>query len=500
MGPYESDVSGTYQVSYTPTMIGTYSFYFTFPGQTVNGTGYGTYFANFLASTSKTVTVTVQQAPIQGYVEAPVPLPGQYWSIPINGQNRAWNVISGPWLQGNNFCNASGPFNAYTYAPGSAHILWGETTLPCAFGLAGGDYGSMEFSVGSGGSPTVAGTPACVCIMGGYLYYNSAPNVVAFNNNGTTLSTFSCMNVQTGQIMWTVPGSITTGQILEWRSQQERATIPYLWSIAAGSYKLYAATNGQLLNQWVGTNVLSGTVVLEPPETTVIGENIGGAGGGGALVVFHVGQNAGQKNGWLIEWNSTLALGMYQLVNLSNIYGTGYNYLGENPQTWTLPPVTTALNWSLGIQCNITVTTPLPSPTATWTIFGADLNYVCLSTLASTTTVVPSTGESYLTLAAYNVQTQSQAWVDNIQVPAYLQGSAVTSYIENGGNIIITDQDTEQIMDYSESTGTLLWSATPFMNDFVMERIYYGVVAYGMLYNEGFDGYMHAINITNGVQ
>ena len=188
-----------------------------------------------MASTSKKVSLTVQQAPVTGYVEAPVPLPTQYWTSPINGQNRYWNSISGPWLQGNNFYNSTGAFNPYTYAPDSAHILWAKAMLPAAFGITGGDYGSSQFLVGSSGNPTVAGEPSIICIMDGYLYYNSAPNVVAFNNNGTTLSTFSCMNLQTGQILWTVPGSITTGQILEWRSQQQKSTIPYLWSIAAGS-------------------------------------------------------------------------------------------------------------------------------------------------------------------------------------------------------------------------------------------------------------------------
>jgi hypothetical protein len=40
MGPYETDVSGTYQISYTPDTVGTYTFVMNFPGQTVNGTGF----------------------------------------------------------------------------------------------------------------------------------------------------------------------------------------------------------------------------------------------------------------------------------------------------------------------------------------------------------------------------------------------------------------------------------------------------------------------------
>ena len=50
------------------------------------------------------------------------------------------------------------------------------------------------------------------------------------------------------------------------------------------------------------------------------------------------------------------------------------------------------------------------------------------------------------------------------------------------------------------ATGALLWTATPFKNDFAMQSISAGTVAYGMLYNAGYDGYMHAINTTTGVQ
>jgi hypothetical protein len=141
LGPYETDVSGTYQISYTPTSVGAYTFSMHFPGQTVNGTGYGGYYANFLPSTSQTVSLTVQQAPVTGYNEAPVPLPTQYWTQPINAQNRYWSTISGPWLQSG--YNATGTFNPYTYAPNSAHIAWKEQLYAMTAGLAGGACTTM---------------------------------------------------------------------------------------------------------------------------------------------------------------------------------------------------------------------------------------------------------------------------------------------------------------------------------------------------------------------
>ena len=169
MGPYETDVSGTYQLEYTPDTVGTYTFVMNFPGQVDNGTGYGSYYGNFMASTSKTISLTVQQTPVQGYIEAPVPLPTQYWTEPINGQNRYWNSISGPWLMSG--YNATGAFNPYTYAPNSAHIAWKTQNYAITEGLAGGAYGSLQ-SAGTENSGSFNVGFSNPIIMEGRMYYN----------------------------------------------------------------------------------------------------------------------------------------------------------------------------------------------------------------------------------------------------------------------------------------------------------------------------------------
>jgi outer membrane protein assembly factor BamB len=547
MGPYETDVSGTYQIGYTPDTVGTYTFVMNFPGQTVNGTGFGSLFGNFLPSTAST-SLTVQQTPIQGYSEAPVPLPTQYWTTPIDAQNRAWNTISGPWLQPYSFqrasgYNSTGAFNPYTYAPQSGHILWSKVTEPNAEGIAGGAYGPQEF----GGENLVVTGFTSPIVMGGYVYYDDAGNNLLDNNNGTVVSTFSCMNLQTGQIMYTVPGSITNGQILEWRSQQQKSTYPYLWNIADGSFTLYDATTGTLLAQWgnvpAGSAVaaamippvifgpaipvptitptavtpMAGTITLEQPHPTVVGQTIGGAEGGGAVLDYIYGYNPGATTGWLACWNSTLAISSYC----------------NDPAVWNLPATvyfptiaqqaTTPLDWDYGIMWNMTI--PLPTfneyyfgytMPASWSILGADGNYVVLDTFGSSPT---STGTQSFTLAAVNVANQPMtttytedvggdtqhtttgtfAWIENITQPAYDETFGGLS-LDNGGNILFTDTSTLSLTDYSENTGALLWSTTPFNNAFAMQSTPACTVAYGMLYAAGYDGYMHAINITTGVQ
>jgi hypothetical protein len=548
LGPFESDVSGTYQVSYTPTSLGTYYFQFSFGGQTCTGVGYGSYYANFLPATSQKVALTVQEQPATGYTEAPIPLPTEYWTRPINDQNRAWSSISGPWLTST--YNNTGTFNPYTYAPDSAHILWTRQDNILTSGLIGGDTGSLAW----GGTSGVTGTGypeqglnnrGVPIIMDGYMFYNS-PDVIVqgLNQNqsdlvNTNIDVMSCINLQTGQTKWTVPGSFNFGQILNWRSQQQRLSLGYLWSVAAGSYKMYDAVNGQLLVQWsnlpvgtqvrgVGVNgtraafkpltsavsVLSGTAFLEPPTADVVGQTIGGASGGGALLVYLTGRNTGQNNSWLACWNSTLAI----------------NYYNGNPTVWSFLSGTAAtgsgnslpslanqirnvdpLNWNQGIMWNYTLPTfytvsatngsqVVTSPT----ILGADGDSVVL---ARGKTPPNATGITDYQLAGIKIARThigdfgipiTMDWTTTIPLPAYDQTYPGGATLKNADMLVLADSPTLTIWGYSSNTGQLVWTAKPYKNDFAMQSSGPGTVAYGMDFNPGYDGYMHAINITTG--
>ena len=92
------------------------------------------------------------------------------------------------------------------------------------------------------------------------------------------------------------------------------------------------------------------------------------------------------------------------------------------------------------------------------------------------------------------------AWIENYTVPAYDQTFTGGAILEQGGNILIPDNTVEQIWDFSETTGALLWTSSPFNNDFIMQSLSVGTVANGTEYIGGYDGYMHAINTATGVQ
>jgi outer membrane protein assembly factor BamB len=350
------------------------------------------------------------------------------------------------------------------------------------------------------------------------------------------------MNLQTGQVMWTVPGSFNYGQIINWRSQQQRIDFGYLWNMQSGAYYMYDASTGALEAQWFNqpagatvaigkapgfggttplTTVLNSAVsvvspaggfsapsiVQDPPSPTNIGEGIGGANGGGALLVYFTSHNAGQNNAYLCCWNSTLAINSY------NNDPTVWNFESPGDFPSITQQLVTPLDWNNGIMWNITlpvrytyavsgaVTVTYPS------VAGCDENYVIMST---GTTSPNATGTEYLQMFAYNIAQiplgtfsttpKTPLWDINVTLPAYDQTFPGGVHLASDGNIIITDTNLLTTWDFSETTGALMWTATPYQNDFSMQSTSVGTVAYGMLYQNGYDGYMHALNITTGIQ
>ena len=104
LGPFNSDAVGGTWASYVPSQVGTYKFVGHFPTQTVvieNPYPYqvgfvpiGTDFVNdtYTASTSKEVSLTVQQQQVQSAYPA-AQLPTGYWQRPINSMNRDFSRI-----------------------------------------------------------------------------------------------------------------------------------------------------------------------------------------------------------------------------------------------------------------------------------------------------------------------------------------------------------------------------------------------------------------------
>jgi hypothetical protein len=120
----ETDPVGGGFISYKPDQVGTYTVQAWFP-KTVkdDGTNQRTY----SEGESPEVTFTVQEEPIELWLESP--LPTGYWTRPINQASRNWYVLGGNWLGGAHEQPAGtygGTTSRFVDGRGteSAHILW----------------------------------------------------------------------------------------------------------------------------------------------------------------------------------------------------------------------------------------------------------------------------------------------------------------------------------------------------------------------------------------
>jgi outer membrane protein assembly factor BamB len=137
--------------------------------------------------------LTVQQDQVLSWPS--VPLPTDYWTRPIQRENREWWTIGGnyPWngahyypsgrvLYSSNYRNTYG-----VTAPNTAHIVWRR--MGADAGIIGGEEANQISLGSSGGSPSIIYLGRC---------YQTLTKIV----NGVPTSVWECYDLRTGQVYW----------------------------------------------------------------------------------------------------------------------------------------------------------------------------------------------------------------------------------------------------------------------------------------------------------
>jgi hypothetical protein len=196
-----ADTTGVQSTSFTPDQVGTYSFAFTYPDQKYTWTtaeGGSAAYANVtFLGTSATATLTVQQDPVSA--KAGSPLPTEYWTRPIFGEDSNWYTIGSHWLGGNYL----GTFQQSGYSvwqtggtgPESSHIVW---TAPLEDGgvVGGINTGITGATFYSGGS--YEGRFQNALIINGRLYYK-APLGDQVSTAATGGGAYTCRDLRTAR-------------------------------------------------------------------------------------------------------------------------------------------------------------------------------------------------------------------------------------------------------------------------------------------------------------
>jgi len=178
---YIADTTSSQQFKFTPAQVGTYSLNFTFPGQAyaqfAGGYSPTSVLVNdtYLPSTAST-TLTVQQEPIPSETTG-FPLPEDYWTRPIYGENSNWYIISSDWFgTGNPQFWAENYFhNVYVpdaVGPLTSHVMW--TKQIQNGGTVGGNQYPDAPGVGYFEGSAYNNRFTNPIIMDGYLFYTGS--------------------------------------------------------------------------------------------------------------------------------------------------------------------------------------------------------------------------------------------------------------------------------------------------------------------------------------
>jgi hypothetical protein len=483
VGPLTSDpVGGSYYI-FTPETTGNYTFTARFGPQTVTGStgtgiyndmGFGgpiLYLNDTFLEASGTTSITVQEEPIPS---PPIyPLPTEYWTRPIEGQNDNWYVIGSNWL---------GPQQAARFqpdgtAPSSAHVMWTKPMLDG--GVVGGTGTGIDGMTYYDGTAYEGrfGTPL---VIYGRLYY-AVPK-----SNSATGGGYNCVDLRTGElIFWQNMTMPSFAQLYDYESFNQHGVIPngYLWSVSGGGGYGAPATP----TNWTAYDPLTGNWLYSmynvPPgagsstfgTTTYYTPN-------GEIVFYQL--NATAK--WLALWNNTDIGAITSRTNVNDTTSSGF---------FQWRPIGKTVDASAAFSWNVTIPTlPGPSPAIVKVI----PDDIALGTSSSFAGITAWGTPNPWTMWAISLDPSSRGqllWTKNYNAPpgnqTLLQGPVDPT------NRVFTmwSRDALTFSGYSMDNGDLLWTSQP--EDAWGFYSTGWSVAYGNLYHSGY-GTIYAYDCANG--
>jgi hypothetical protein len=529
-----SDTTSSQYTLFTPSQVGNYTFVFNFPGQVygANGNGYeksSIFNDTYLSSTAST-SLTVQQTPITAAVTSE-PLPTNYWTRPIYGENTNWYAISSNWLGTGAAVPGGYSSSGYGWSlyhsdaigPLTGHVMW---TTPLQFGgVVGGNMFPTAQGVAYFDGTSYQNRYTNPIIMDGYLYYTEP---VAFT--GPTSGATVCVNLLTGQVVWssTAVPALSFGYIYNLWDPDQHGTFPPILFTASFARAFDAYTGEQLFNV---TGVPTGTSVAGPS-----GEQL-------RYLMANDGTTANPA-WYLSEWNSS-RLWLYDINPFTGGGSLSPSLLNASVAVGPLPssalvstnpyPVTNAAYGNtLTVNANIPINATTlgqngvyaqPITTYDWnisipwhntmaltpSIIAANYGDIMLCRNGSLPSGFAATGagasQAPFTYFTVDVNTTHSAfgqilWMQNYPVPP---GNVTvnTQAVDFQTRVFtLSYQETMQYVGYSLNSGNLLWTtASQSAWD------YYGIpgtstlpstIAYGNLYDSSFSGICYCYNDLTG--
>jgi hypothetical protein len=474
--PTITDTTSSQYYQFTPDQVGTYQLYFNFPGQVYNFGG--AYQNDTYTPSSASTTLTVQETPVTGLPA--IPLPTEYWSRPIFGQNHQWSQISSNWLAG---AATADLWQKSGISPTSAHIVW---TKPLEYGGLTGDL-ITQYGQDSLTAPTYYagfsyntrfGNPI---ILHGVLYYRE-PNGEA-GGNGRMVA----VDLATGEEVWESDTFFPSkASLVEYESANQHGVVGgILWMVSGNTWVGYNAAN----MQWIMnlTNVPAGTEVYT---------------NNGDILRYVLSYNTTAKVGRMLVWNSTAAILSQSTINNEPGWPNG----GSTTTTGAVGTgVVIDASKPACYSTNVTISADLTGSAAP-AIVGVLPGDIILGRSSNIGLVSqPNPNSNPWTMWALNDKADSKGqlvWLKNYAAPAGNQTEMLSMQPLDPVTraFTMTRFETGQRLAYSLDTGEKLWG--PVGPDMPPQFQYYsareGLPAYGNLYVAGYGGVVYAYSMTDG--
>ena len=522
--PTIQDTTNSQYYIFSPNQIGTYTLSFAYLGQNVNdyphdpSTATTSYTNDTFQASSYTSTLTVQQDPVSNLPNTP--LPTEYWTRPIYGENTNWWSISSNWLGSGitGYGAMPGPneqmFSGDSVGPQTGHIMW---TKPIqSGGVAGGNNYQIQ---GNGIFEGSAYNQRFVnpIILNGKLYFTETVSYTGVSSGPT-----DCVDLRTGQVIWSrtdVP-ALSFGLVWDHEDPNQHGVFPAMLFTSSFARAFDADTGNQLFNV---TGVPSGTSVLGPNGEVL------------RYTLTDLG-NSTLHNYVVAEWNSSklwnYVVNPYSgasLLSPSIINASNGALITTIPPPYTGTTGTLPNGTSISVPYNSAITIDASVFNSTSPQNRYDWNY-SINSWRNTMTAAPSIlsvfpgnlllcrNGSYPALGAYTPYTYfainlnasigtigNVLWWNTVQPPSGKNITTVTyaGADQNAGVFAESYRQTSQFVGYSLATGAQIWGPTAGQSP----MDYYGSqgpgtlanqIAYGNIYSAAYGGVLYAYDMKTG--
>ena len=498
-GMYVADTTGAAWTTWTPTVTGNHTVTITF--QAVEHTAYDssgrTYYGVTYDASTYTVNLVVQDEEVHGATKV-YPLPTEYWTRPIEGQNNEWYQVASNWLNNAHDYSNGGADNKYQpdgISPNSGHILWTKQTEDG--GVVGGESFSVDGEVFNAGHQYQTRFESDQIVMWGRLYYRES------NWYSASPGDFVCVDLRTGEEIWrnkTMQATPSFGYYCDWDDMNQHGVVEPSWlfssNFAQSIHPRYGITGFNL------TNVPSGTEVYGPK-----GEAI-------RYVLTNLGTTT--PDYYLAQWNS------------SRVFTSTVSGKVPANRPMTPPPNSTNNNWNGTHWVTSSVRSAqgysqVNSPAYDWnvsvpiTFSGASIqaaifNDVLLVRNGSLPSAPSYTYTESVSFTGINLDASKGAIGSILWGPTEIKlvdkENHNYDYQRAAEGVFIFQRDPDMgWMAYDMHTGTKLWESTFGEGDYNPYAYYIcstgynptgNAIADGRLFSTGYSGFVWCYNLTTG--